>query len=243
MDLEPGDDLTFISHRFFLVYSKAKSLLFAVRENRVRNQIPFFTETTLFVAYRGSIIFCPDRGSVFRCRFRPSGREVTPICFVDGKICAIDANPAFRIVALATTDGTVCVFDFETGGELGRYETDCEVYTVSVSLLWGYVLAISKGIVFLFSPNGELIKTIEIRRAIVRLFPHYSFSGCDFWSYVNEDNEIGVFEAFYPEQPSIIAKETSEAEVVRISHSPFQRWFLVAFSSGVVRILPPVDGF
>jgi hypothetical protein len=242
IDCTPDDELTFISHGFFLAYSKSKSALIAVRENS-SNQIPFFTETTLFVAYRGSVIFCPDRGSVCHCRFRRQGREVTPICFVDGTICALDANPAFRIVALATTDGTIFLFDFETGGELCRYESDKEISSVSISLLWGYVLVVSKQTLFLFSPNGELIKTTETHMPIAKLFPHSSRSGSDFWSFVSETNEIGMFEAFYPEQLLVIAKEPAGVEVVRISHSPSQGWFLVAFTSGIVKILPPVHGF
>jgi hypothetical protein len=242
IDCSPGDDLTFIPHRFFLVFSRSRSALIAVRENN-SNIIPFFTETNLFVAYRGSTIFCPDSGCVCHCRFRREGREVTPICFVDGSICALDANPAFRIVALATTDGTIQLFDFETGGELGRYESGREIYAVSVSSLWGYVLAVAKDALFLFSPNGELIKTTHPEVPISRVFPHYSRSGHDFWSFVNERNQIWLFEAFYPERMWVLAQEPPEAEVIRISHSPFQGWFLIAFASGVVEMLPPEDMF
>jgi hypothetical protein len=86
--------------------------------------------------------------------------------------------------------------------------------------------------------NGELVKAIEATTEIRKLFVHESVSGADSFSFVSDKNEIGVFEAFYPEKAEIIGKVPANVSVVRICRSPLHKWFLIAFSNGTIRTLP-----
>jgi hypothetical protein len=231
------DDFTFISSHYILAHSQRKSSLVMVSEVNGVVSIPFYSETKVFASCGDLMVFSREVGELAYCKIADNAK-VHLIAHVGGEITVVVVRVAFRMVACATIDGVLHAFDFKTGAEILKFATNEEVSFLEMTPGWGFLLAVSQQRIFLFTVNGELVKVVAATTEIRNLFVHESVSGTDGFSFVNDKNEIGVFEAFYPENAEIIGKVPANLNVVRICRSPLHNWFLIAFSDGTIRTLP-----
>jgi hypothetical protein len=141
-----------------------------------------------------------------------------------------------QIVAFATVDGRVHINDAVTGGSLSVYDTEKEVYEVVITNCWGFVVAFSRQMLFIFSVNGEFLKTGALAMPATRVFPQSSASGFDFISFVTEDGEMGVIEGLFPEALTVVAKVGTG--VVAVFYSSHHRAFVVVRADGTLALHP-----
>jgi hypothetical protein len=161
---------------------------------------------------------------------------LTTVCYSEKDIVFLAANRVFQILAVATVDGFVRVYDVGSGTLLTTFETKRDIREILITNGWGFVVAISNEEIFLFSVNGEFIKSQVTHVQIVKAFTHVTAGRFDFVSFVTASNEIGVFEAMFPERMGIIGK--AESEVASIIHIWKRRVFVVFLASGIVRMQP-----
>jgi hypothetical protein len=230
------DHLTVISHQHLLAFSRPESTVWIVRGDQTVEKFALFSTTTLLTGYGNSILFCPDPCSVAQCSFSKGRRIISTICYSEKEITVLAANRLFQILAVATIDGFVHIHDAANGTLLTKHDTKREVTDVIVTSTWGFVIAFSREEIFLFSVNGEFIKAHLVQIPIVKVFSHTTCSRCDFISFVTATNEIGVFDALFPEAPTVIAKVDSD--VVSIVYIAHRRTFLVIGANGTVKLQP-----
>jgi hypothetical protein len=235
------DSLVFIPSQDFLAYSVGTSTLIRVNEHNCCETVRLYVEAPLFAKADDIIVVCDRHGSLGALAFKAP--TVRLIAQVGAALVAVAASWRFRIVACAALDGVVLIFELETGAEIMNYQTKDDITLMAITPGWGFVLAVSREKVFLFTANGELVKVVGLTMEIAQMFVHQSLSGQDCMSFVSSTGEMGVFEAFYPEQLELIGKVKNGRKVMRICRNPFHRWFLVAYTDGSIMALPPIRDF
>jgi hypothetical protein len=217
-------------------YSPSESTVYVVRGDQTIEKFPVFLRTSIIVGYGRSFLFCLDSCSICQCSFGRKRREVTAICYIDKEIVCMAASRRFVILAFASGDGAISIYDVDKRALLTRYESNREILQVLVTQGWGFVVALSKEELFVFSVNGEIIRKHTLQVPIVKLFTHSNCAEFDFLSFQTTNREIGVFDAFYPGTPVIFAK--MPAEVVNISYIAGYGLFLVILTDGTVKLQP-----
>jgi hypothetical protein len=218
-----------------LVYVPDESTVFRIADGHV-DSFPLYSETNLFVAYDSAALFCPDRCTIARCKFRSPRPKVRPICYSETDIIILTAHPLHQIIAFATVDNRVHINDAVNGGSLSVYDTEREVYEIVITNCWGFVVAFSQEMLFIFSVNGDFLKTGTLAMPASRVFPQSSASGLDFISFVTADGEMGVLDGLFPEALTVVAKVG--ADVIAVFYSSHHRAFVVMRANGSLALHP-----
>jgi hypothetical protein len=234
--VQPADSLAFTHHSHVFAYCQARSRIFMAQGDKPMSEVAFHAQTSVFANYGGLIMFVKDQGCISRCSFKKSPPEATPVCYVTGQISVMAANASFQIVAFATRDGFVHIVDSNNGASLLDFDTESEVIEIVITTGWGFVIVLLQSHVLLFSVNGEFIKKWKPFFPIVKLFEHCSVDGFDFVSFVTPDDDIGLFEALYPEKQFFIAR--SQPGVIRVMYDSVHNLCIVFRSAGVVAGFP-----
>ena len=232
------DDLYFgqTNHQV-IAYSQSRSTLFVVSDAKVIQQIPFFAKSTIFASLGISLVFTTDKCTLSVCVFLPDGKcNVRHLCSATSEITDLAANPILQIVAFSTMDGVVHIYDVRSGECLGEHKTNKEITQVLVTQNWGFVVAICSDELFVYSQNGEFLKSQNLEEPISRAFPFALFSGFDFLAFQNKNMEIVVFEAFRPEKHLVASR--CPYEVVIIMYDQYRSNFIVVSKKGIVKMIP-----
>jgi hypothetical protein len=231
-----SDDLVVGAGQYMFCFSRAESKVVVVTEASRIKRFGLFSTTRIMAGYGRSILFCPDPSSVVLCSLVGASPVLTAVCYSEKDIVFLAANRVFQILAVATIDGFVRIYDMGNGALLTNFETKRDIHEILITQAWGFVVAFSDQEIFLFSVNGEFIKSQVTDVQIVKAFTHITMGRFDFLSFATAGNEIGVFEAMFPEGMQIIGKENSE--IASIIHILRRRVFIVFLASGMVRLQP-----
>jgi hypothetical protein len=206
------DDLVIGAGQYIFCFSRAESKVVVVTETPRIKRFGLFSATRIIAGYGHSVLFCPDPCSVVLCSLVKGRPVLTTVCYSEKDIVLLATSRVFQILAVVTVDGFVRIYDAGNGTLLTNFETKQDIRVKFITHAWGFVVAISNQEIFLFSVNGEFIKSHVIDVQIVKAFAHMTVGGFDFMSFVTASNEIGVFEAMFPERMRIIGKTESEVQ-------------------------------
>jgi hypothetical protein len=231
------DDLVFSQSALACAYSRSDSIVFFLQAEGTMERIPFFSRTSLFVGSGRSILYSPDGFGIFRLAMqRRRGFPVVYVCHSERKISLLTASRAHQTLAFATVDGAVVVHDAKNGTFLSQFETMEEITQLLITEGWCFVLACSAKTAFVFSVNGEFIKKQGLQLPLCRVFAHIAFGPFDFVSFVTQSNEIGVCEALFPQEQTVLWK--AQFDVVNILYDPRHRTLIVCGGNGQIRVYP-----
>jgi hypothetical protein len=231
-----ADDLVFSDSGHLYAFSQSESALFRIRDNAAIEKLPLFAETPLIVPYGRRMLFCPDRFSVATLSIRDGRPRAATVCHSPTPITALAADRHHQILAYATADDCLCIHDAHNGTVLARFSAGAPLSAVVVTGCWGFVLAFTRDQVFVFSVNGEFIKSERPQLHFARLFPHPSAAGFDFVSFVTHGGELGYFEAFFPGSPVVVSKV--DYAVASIVPDEEHHTMMLFGTNGTLRVYP-----
>lgn len=156
--------------------------------------------------------------------------------FADTKITAVAAINTFKIVAFSTIDGFVHVHDLVTTKEISRVNVNYEVKQIVITKNWGFIVAASEEMLNIISVNGEQIKTFKTPFVIDKIFACATNSGFDYIAFSTWENQVGYFEAMYPEGWTKLKK--CDSQVVRMTYDNNHRTFVVIEDNGDISLIP-----
>jgi hypothetical protein len=212
-------------------YSPDQATVFRLDDGR---KGPLYAETSLFVAYGRSALFCPDRCTISRCCFRPERLEIRPVCHSEAEITVIAAHSLHQLVAFATMDGFIHIHDSVNGGNLSVYDTQREIDEIVITGCWGFVVAFTREELFIFSVNGEFLKTTTLAVSVAKVFPQSSASGFDVVSLITVEGDIVCAEALFPEAHTSVARVGED--VVNVFYNSNLRALVVVHGDGSVAL-------
>lgn len=156
--------------------------------------------------------------------------------FAEAKITALAASNVFKIVAFSTIDGFIHVHDLVTTKEISRINLNYEVKQIVITLNWGFVVASSEEMITILSPNGEQIKSFRAPFVIDKIFTCSIKAGFDYISFSTFENQVGYFEAMYPESWTDLKK--CDSSVIRITYDNLHRTFVIIEEGGDISLIP-----
>jgi hypothetical protein len=122
----------------------------------------------------------------------------------DTRIVALAGSVTFRILVYATVDGRVHFCTLWKGSVFKILEFAQVFTSILITEKWGFVLLRSREIIEVCNPNGNPIKTVNLKSPIVTWTLCGTRSGFDFVIFADEEKNAGFFEAFYPENQRIV---------------------------------------
>ena len=232
-----ADDLYFDQESHQLAaYSQSQGKLFLVNDALAIQEIPFYARSMIFASFSGTFLFSTDKCTLSFCTFAGGNARIRQLCFVKSEITGLAVNQKLQICALATIDEMMHIYDVKTGECLGAHHTKKEILQILITHYWGFVVAITRDEIFVYSQNGELIKSERLPDPIDKAFTFTLTSGFDFLAYHRKGQEIVVFEAFYPANQLVVFKFPHE--VTNIFYDPFRSNFVVVSRNGLIKLVP-----
>jgi hypothetical protein len=174
------------------------------------------------------MIYSPDALSIFS---RPGGL----ICHSDGRITAMAASLVFQLLVIATAVGTVHFVNLPTGHTIASVDVADLVTAIEITESWGFVLALSKQTLNVFTVNGMLIRRQALTASIIHWALFSSAQGFDFVVFADSANTVGFFEAFYPDK---FVGLLSVREVRTVGYDRTQSRLLAVTEMGEVHLIP-----
>jgi hypothetical protein len=145
-------------------------------------------------------------------------------------------SPYFKMFALATLDGRVTVYSLRSGKKVSSVPFQKEVLELIATPKLGFIVVFMEGEVTLMNVNGDVMKNVVFEKVVKKVFTFASEHDLDFVIVQTMDNELGFFEAFYPENFVLFA--SVQEEVVWAVHSAAITSFLVVTRTGSLRVIP-----
>jgi len=201
----------------FIVFDKMKQAILLVdpltgssyKTLRHNSRIRSVTSSTKWLAFSDN-----DSNLIVYSDFSLSAPDFVLRIFAEpAKSMAVSSE--FYSVALATKDHSLIIVSL-TSKTISHFIELGEI-TVSKILFtkcWGFIVTYDKKYVdgllknglSVYSINGVLLKRIELNNPIMQMFTFSSKDGFDYVVFSNSNNEILLFEAYYPERIRHIAK-------------------------------------
>ncbi|OHT06905.1 hypothetical protein TRFO_24937 [Tritrichomonas foetus] len=223
-------------HHIF-AYSRQKAILYYFYTIKRVQRIPIYTELPLFTMQcEDSILFCRDECSL--CTMNIDGTNYKKFKFSDSKVTALYSSKQFNIAVYATIDGFIHVCDLETAIDINKYNIGYQTKQILVTSNLGFIVALSDDRITVFNVNGEFLSTYKFNFLIRKIFNFTLISGVDFISYETNENEVGYFEAFYPDQYRTLKKFNSMIQ--RISYDHFHKVFIAVETNGRIDLIPHI---
>jgi hypothetical protein len=99
----------------------------------------------------------------------------------------------------------------------------------------GFILVLTFDRLFLLNASGALIKTVDLEREIFAWVECVSLDGFDYVAFAQRDNQIGFFEAMYPEKRTILFAFN---ELVSLTHKRSAQCLVAISRTGRVKFFP-----
>jgi hypothetical protein len=193
---------------------------------------PVFAGPCIACPVGDEVLFCPDGASVAavgRAGFRQ-------LCAARGPVALIAADRTFRIVAVATTDGLVRVFDLPTGSEVRGADIGGEARLLAITPKWGCVVAAVADDVVVLSVNGELVTRQRLPWRIAAWWPFASVVDFDHVAFVTEARAVGTFEALHPDRNTLF--QEAKGSLAAVLFDAVSGSFVLLSEEGQLLVLP-----
>ena len=121
------------------------------------------------------------------------------------KCCDISTN--FHNLVCGTRDKSLMICSMNTHSIVKIVELDAKPIQLLITPSWGFIAVYMKSISIgnlshsfaVYGTNGYLLRKVEIENGVKKMISWKDEKGFDFISYVDSQNKIFVFEAFYCE--------------------------------------------
>jgi hypothetical protein len=223
-------------YRWLLAFTKSESRLRFIKPSKELVQYPLYCQSSLIARFGKGLVLCSERCCISIATFKSKVSTVTPVCYIDADIVVIAASFSFQIIAFATSDGFVHIRSARNGASILKYDPKREINHILITENWGFVIAFSSEQVFIFTVNGEFVKTRALSKPLLRAFAHSTFTGFDFVSLTTADESIFVFDPMYPEKGSLAV--AGQAGIVKVVYDPYRNSLFTVSEAGFVRNLP-----
>ena len=230
----PDEPIISYSFHHIFAYSRKKAVLYYISSLNKVTEIPLYTELPLFTTLNRMILFCRDKCSL--CKMGIDGKNYSKFCFSESKVTALISSKHFSIIAYATMDGYVHICDLETAKEINRQFVGYQAKQIAITSNLGFIISISDTKLNVFTVNGESITSASYNFLISQIYLFSLKTGQDFISFVTNKNEVGYFEAFYPEKYKFLKQFNSS--IKRVSYDPIHFVFIIVESDGRIDIIP-----
>jgi hypothetical protein len=185
---------------------------------------------------KGIVVVTDRNGRIFTITVSPHPDWRLLTCITADYLCAVAVSTAFATVAVGTHDGRIvlvsltdrsvrCVFDV---GEPAR--------RILITPGWGFVLVETAGKLFLFSPNGTRLRTVDIDFVICEATTWKCECGFDFVAVATSRKDIRIFEAFYLR--NLETAFTTKERVIAMKYIVASRVLVIVTVSGKIIALP-----
>jgi hypothetical protein len=184
-------------------------------------------DSRLLAFCNSELVYCPNPFEVYRGTQR--------LCRSGSHIMALAANSRFGRVVFATADGRVHFHSSRKGNEtMPPYEMGDVVDSVLITEKWGFVVMHSTQMLALSNLNGTPIKRASLDAPILKWTTFSSMNGFDYVAFVNTKRQIVAFEAFYPEEMTVIEEGTTQraADVVCLEFDRISERLMVVMADG-----------
>lgn len=160
------------------------------------------------------------------------------------RIRSIAINKDFHILVIASNNSTLLYVSLSSGQVVKVFELPGKANDVIITPKWGFVLVYLSNIIdgilhhyiHLYSINGDLINSIEVKRKVKYWTSFSSPSDFDFIVIVDDDDEIYLFEAFYLDINQKLYKVSSR--VITIEYIYVLSTLCVMCEDGKLLLLP-----
>jgi hypothetical protein len=158
-----------------------------------------FVETALAANLGDQLILCPSTSSI--------AFDYQVVFHSKWRISAITANKVFHIVVFGTIDGNAVAVSLNKWQVVRRMSLGNGVAQhILVTDAFGLILVMTIERIFVFNVNGMPLKSVANRYDIVRWNKFVSSQGFDYVIYSTAGNDVGWFEAYYPDQNHLLFK-------------------------------------
>ena len=233
IELEKNLNIQYSSN-YILCYSKKANLIKIININSIK-EISIFTDYPIFQIYNDFILYCKDEYTIMKKSISNLSNII--LCNLSEKILEIYSSTQFKRLFVLTDDNIISIYDLLSGRFVTKIEIieSHQISNISISLIWGFVLIQLKTRLYLYSINGEFIKSVNFPFIIKRISPS-DIDNVDSFVFQTEDNKIGFFEAFYPLNYSIIGNY--DCDFIFAKYIPFLKRFVLIDSIGNIYMKP-----
>jgi hypothetical protein len=188
-----------------------------IRRGEVEESSRLYSDTNHAVCCDcGWVIFCATATDV---RMRSAnGHDRQRVCCLDYPALRIAANPSFKMFAVATLSGKICVHSMRSGALVNEVDIGQDVLEMVITPRMALVVYFIEGWVGVLSVNGERIKRVEWKDRASKVFALRSEHDFDFVVVHTPEQELELFEAFHPEKVIPLGKVPEE--VMTVAYSP-----------------------
>jgi hypothetical protein len=211
---------------------REKETITIIEDGRPNTTLPVFTSSEVFYPIGEEVLFCPE-GATVGAVGRAGPRKICP---ARGRVARIAADRTFRIIALATVDGWVRVFDLATGSEVAGADLGGEARLLSITPKWGCVVAAVGDEVVVLTVNGQPIHREKMPFRIAQWWPFSSAADFDYVAFVTDARVVGTFQVLHPEKSQVF--QEAKDDLVFIRFDPVAAAFLLLSQNGQLLILP-----
>ena len=159
-------------------------------------------------------------------------------CDIPSNVTTIQSSITFGIIVIGSTDCKIRIKSLETGKKICTYDLGQYVPTnILITESWGFVVVNAGSKLFVFSTNGNLIKSIDDFPSFKQWYTYKTKDDFDYIVFEDHDHSIMHFEVMYPE--NIHKLFDFNAKILSIRYDMLRNCFLVITDNERLMILPP----
>jgi hypothetical protein len=168
-----------------------------------------------------------------------STNAVAPLCCItrDYVVC-MAVSEAFGIAVVGTKDGGVIALLLADGAFLWSKTVSTAARRILVTEGWGFVFVEAGNVLYLFTVNGRLLRTVEIEFRIVCIATWKCERDFDFFGIADSEGAVRVFESFFMNVDEVLWE--GKKRIIAISDSTATSAVIVITESGEIITLPRV---
>jgi hypothetical protein len=154
----------------------------------------------------------------------------------DSEIVAIAASSPFQMVVFVTAVCQMHLHSVRKGNEtMPPCQFDAFIDSILITEKWGFVLLHSTETLYLYNLNGTEIKKVPITAPFLKWTTFSNVFGFDYVAAANAKGEIIFFEAFYPENATVVGRA---ADVVCIAFDDSSQRIIVVTAEAAFTAIP-----
>jgi hypothetical protein len=175
-----------------VIYNPVRFQLIKIDHNDIETEHAVL-ETKLMVGIGDHLITAPSFSSL------AMDGEIK--CFTTARISALAGSLIFQIVVFALCDGFVYIRSLPHWKAIRKGCLEGQIATkIHITESVGLVLLLTQRYIFLFTVNGVFVRKVANGALIWTWTGLVSNAGFDYVLYADKENEVGWFEAMYPEK-------------------------------------------
>ncbi|EAY20207.1 hypothetical protein TVAG_021540 [Trichomonas vaginalis G3] len=218
MEITPNSSFSATEKSLVLYTPEKRQAVVYNRENKVQGSYVLYCETNMISYYENSFLFCPDFCTI--SILDESKPKPTVLTHSPCRLSSLASSNKYKIFAYGTIDGHVCVHSLSMSKSNFVNKTHIveEAEHIVITNNYGFIVCSTATKFIVMSVNGEIIREFTHNKEIVNLFS-FDCLGADFIAFVTNDNKVGYFEVFHPENAINFLQIREHIELVTYNYA------------------------